>query len=88
MAIMDGYVWQLLMIFGVFTILQVIISILAIELDDEDLKLAWYSPFFVVGYKHLLDLIKMKAFFDVLTRQKMGWDKLERIGLYPKEATQ
>jgi cellulose synthase/poly-beta-1,6-N-acetylglucosamine synthase-like glycosyltransferase len=84
MAIMDGYVWQLLMIFGVFTILQVIISILAIELDDEDLKLAWYAPFFVLGYKHLLDFIKMKAFFDVLTKQKMGWDKLERIGLYPK----
>jgi cellulose synthase/poly-beta-1,6-N-acetylglucosamine synthase-like glycosyltransferase len=88
MAIMDGYILQLLMIFGVFTILQLIISILAIELDDEDLKLAWYAPFFVIGYKHLLDFIKMKAFIDVITRQKMGWDKLERIGLYPKEATQ
>ena len=86
-ALMDGYVLQLLMIFGVFAILQIIVSILAIELDDEDLKLAWYAPFFVIGYKHLLDAIKMKAFFDVLTKQKMGWDKLDRIGLYPKEAT-
>ena len=87
MAIIDGYAMAVLIIFGVFTILQFVISILAIELDDEDLKLALYSPFFVLGYKHILDFIKIKAAFDVFTKKRAGWDKLDRIGLYPKEAT-
>ena len=84
-AILAGETVPLLLIFGVFVLLQFVVSILAIELDDEDLKLALYAPFFVLGYKHLLDLVKIKATFDVLTKQKMGWDKLERIGLYQKE---
>lgn len=88
-AIVGGYGEQLLVIFVVFMLLQFVVSILAIDLDDEDLKLALYSPLFVLGYKHFLDLIKMKAAFDVFTGKKhMGWDKLDRIGLYPKEATQ
>jgi len=87
MAIMEGSFLPVLIIFGVFIILQFVVSILAIELDDEDWELALYSPFFVLGYKHLLDFIKIKALFDVITKQKMGWDKLDRIGLYPSENT-
>lgn len=86
-AIIAGEIIPLLMIFGVFVLLQVVVSILAIELDDEELKLALYSPFFVIGYKHILDVVKMKAVFDVLTKKKMGWDKLDRIGLYQKRAS-
>ena len=86
LAIIDGAILALLIIFGIFLLLQLVISILAIELDDEDLKLALYSPFFVLGYKHILDAVKIKAVIDVLTKQKMGWDKLDRIGLYQKQA--
>lgn len=85
LAILAGEIIPLLSIFGVFIVLQFVVSILAIELDDEDLKLALYSIFFVIGYKHILDVAKMKAVFDVLTKQKMGWDKLDRIGLYQKK---
>ena len=85
MAILHGDAIPLLVIFGVFIMLQFLMSVLAIEMDDEDLRLALYSPFNVLGYKHLMDIIKMKAFFDVLTKKKIGWDKLHRIGLYQKE---
>lgn len=86
-AILDGDGISLLFIFGVFTLLQFLISALAIELDDEDLKLALCSPLFVLGYKHFLDIIKLKALFDVLTKKKVGWDKLYRLGLYQKGLT-
>lgn len=85
LAILAGDVVPILMIFGAFTLLQFVVSLLAIQLDDEDLKLSLYSPFFVIGYKHFLDIVKMKAIFDVLTRRKMVWGKLQRIGLYRKE---
>jgi len=87
MSILAGDGLPLLAIFGVFMLLQFAVSVLAIQLDNEDIKLALYSPLFVLGYKHLLDLIKIKAFFDVLTKKKIGWDKLHRIGLYQKELT-
>ncbi len=87
LAIIAGDIIPLLIIFGVFVLLQIVVSLLAIELDEEDLKLALYSPFFVIGFKHILDAVKMKAVFDVLTKKKMGWDKLDRIGLYQKRAS-
>lgn len=87
MAILAGDIVSILLIFGVFVVLQFTTCIFAIEMDDEDLKLALYSPFFVLGYKHFLDIVKIRAAFDVFTKRKMGWDKLQRIGLYQKEAT-
>jgi biofilm PGA synthesis N-glycosyltransferase PgaC len=86
LAILAGEIIPLLLIFAVFVVLQSVVSVLAIELDNEDLRLAFYSIFFVLGYKHILDAVKLKAAFDVLTKQKMGWDKLERIGLFQKRS--
>jgi hypothetical protein len=53
---------------------------LAIQLDDEDMKLAGYSPFFVVGYRHLGDIFTLKSMFDVITRRKVTWTRAKRIG--------
>jgi hypothetical protein len=87
LAILAGDIVPILLIFGAFALLQFVVSLLAIQLDDEDLKLSLYSPFFVIGYKHFLDIVKIKAALDVLTKRKVGWDKLQRIGLYQKEIT-
>jgi hypothetical protein len=46
--------------------LQVLQSILAILIAEDDMKLAIYSPFFVIGYKQLLDLIMIKALIDII----------------------
>ena len=33
-----------------------------------------------MGYKHLLDIMKLKSAIDVLIRKKVGWDKFDRTG--------
>lgn len=87
LAILAGDIVPILLIFGAFVLLQFVVSLLAIQLDEEDLRLSMYTPFFVIGYKHFLDIVKIKAAFDVLTKRRVGWDKLQRIGLYQKEIT-
>jgi len=56
----------LLLAFSFFLTLQVLQSILAILIAEDDMKLAIYSPFFVIGYKQLLDLIMIKALIDII----------------------
>jgi len=70
----------LLYTFAFFLTLQFLLSILAIQLDGEDIKSAFYSPFFVLGYKHLCDFIMIRSLFDVLFRKKLTWTRAKRIG--------
>jgi len=91
MAISGGNGMQVLYMFGLFVLLQFLLSILAIQLDDEDMKLAIYSPLFVVGYKHMCDLICLKSMVDVITKRKVTWTSAKRIGFEvesPKGVTQ
>jgi hypothetical protein len=79
-------IWLLYM-FLFFLSLQFLLSILAIQLDEEDMKLALYSPFFVFGYKHFCDFIMLKSLFDILLRRKVGWTRARRIGIEPPKPT-
>jgi cellulose synthase/poly-beta-1,6-N-acetylglucosamine synthase-like glycosyltransferase len=63
-----------------FGLLQFMLSLLAVQLDDEDWKLALYSPLFILGYKHLCDFIMMKSLIDVLFRRRLKWTSANRIG--------
>ena len=63
-----------------FMTLQTLLSLLAIEIDGEDLRLLAYAPFFVIGYKHLIDAFIIKALFDILLKRKVGWTRAERVG--------
>jgi hypothetical protein len=49
-------------------------------MDEEDIRLVAYAPFFVIGYKHLIDVFTIKALFDVLFKRRVGWTRAERIG--------
>lgn len=80
LAILAGNGMQVLYMFGLFVLLQFLLSILAIQLDDEDMKLAIYSPLFVVGYKHLRDVFCLKSMVDVTTKRKVTWTRAKRIG--------
>ena len=75
---------ELLYPFGLFISLQFLLSALAIQLDNEDMKLLLYSPFFVIGYKHLIDWIMIRSLFDILLKRKVTWTRVERIGTYPR----
>lgn len=85
LAIFSGMGMWLLYMFLFFLALQFLLTILAIQLDEEDMKLALYSPLFVVGYKHLCDFLMIKSLFDVLLRRQMKWERVKRIGNEPQK---
>jgi len=64
--LMDGEWLTLLLAFGLFTTLQILVSILAVLVADDDLKLALYSPLFIIGYKQFLDFTMIKALADII----------------------
>ena len=79
-ACLTGAALEFLQMLGLFVSLEVLFSILAIQLDNEDLKLALYAPFFMIGYRQLRDLIRFKSLIDVVFRRKLTWTKVQRMG--------
>jgi len=79
-VIIDGNGLMLLPTFLYFSMLQFLLSLLAIDLDGEDKKLALYSPFFIFSYKQLCDFTMIKGFIDVLFRKKLKWTSVGRTG--------
>ncbi len=79
-AIMQGEIFYVLEMSIFFILLQTLESLLAIDIDKEDRKLALYSPALIYGYKHLLDLIKIKALLDIIFKRKVAWTSVERVG--------
>lgn len=47
------------------------LSLLAIEIDDENRWLMLYASFSVIGYNQFLDLILFKSLYDVLGNREM-----------------
>ncbi|RLE83425.1 MAG: glycosyl transferase, partial [Thermoprotei archaeon] len=79
-AIIAGEGALIALIFSIFTTMQFLLSLLALEIDEEDLKLMLYSPFFVIGYKNLIDFFKIKSMLDIVLRRRVKWMRAERIG--------
>jgi len=79
-ACLTGAVLETLQMLALFISLEFIFSVLAIQLDDEDLRLALYSPFFVVGYRHLRDIIKFRSLINVALKRKVAWTRAKRMG--------
>jgi cellulose synthase/poly-beta-1,6-N-acetylglucosamine synthase-like glycosyltransferase len=63
-----------------FCFLQFLLCILALHLDDEDKKLALYTPFLLIGYKQMCDFIIIKSLFDVIFRRNLKWTSSQRFG--------
>jgi cellulose synthase/poly-beta-1,6-N-acetylglucosamine synthase-like glycosyltransferase len=84
-VIIGGHGMMLLTTSCFFFILQLMLSALAISLDDEDQKLTPYAVFFVFGYKQLCDFIMIKSFIDVIFRRKLKWTSVRRIGAQARE---
>lgn len=84
-ALIKGYYFYLISILLLFIVIQTLLSLFAIIIDEEDPRLAVYSPFFVVGYRHLIDFITIKALFDVLFRKNITWTRVTRTGEIPKK---
>ena len=76
----DGLVVVPAIIF--FCMLQMLLSLFAIQLDGEDKKLVIYSVVCFVFFKPFCDLLMVKSLFDVLTHRKtkLKWTSAKRVG--------
>ncbi|MFB6196194.1 MAG: glycosyltransferase family 2 protein [Haloplanus sp.] len=75
-----GSVVRVASLFVFFTLLQTLVSVLALRIGDNDSKLAVYAPLFVLGYRQFLDAVMLKSLKDVVTRQDLGWTSPDRTG--------
>jgi cellulose synthase/poly-beta-1,6-N-acetylglucosamine synthase-like glycosyltransferase len=79
---LNGDGMSLLFFFALFSSLQIVLSGIAIVMEEEDdWKLLLYAPLFVIGYKQILDVIALKSIFDVLIVGKnLRWTSAKRVG--------
>jgi cellulose synthase/poly-beta-1,6-N-acetylglucosamine synthase-like glycosyltransferase len=77
-ALTGGFLWILLSYF-IYTLLETLTSLLGLILDREDWRLIAYSPLFVLGYRQLLDLVRLYALAQNLLG-KMKWYRASRYG--------
>jgi hypothetical protein len=86
LALLTGYAFQVLLVMAVFMLIQTTYSFLAVQMDNEYLKLIALFPLFVVGFKEVRNFIKIKSLFDILSRREMKWGTLQRVGSADKTA--
>jgi cellulose synthase/poly-beta-1,6-N-acetylglucosamine synthase-like glycosyltransferase len=80
LIIASGQGLLLLPTFLFFCLLQFMLCLLALQLDNEDWKLALYAPLFIFGYKQFCDFIMVKSLIDVFFRRKLKWTSARRVG--------
>lgn len=69
LAIIEGMWMFILFAFLLFTSLQFVLSAIALLIDEEDdWKVVLFSPFMVIGYKHLVDVLIIKGILDVMVK--------------------
>lgn len=74
---------KLLVVFAVFVALQTLLSSLALRMEGEDPRLAFYAPLFVVGYRQFCDLVTLRSIVDVLFDRDLEWTSPDRIAESP-----
>jgi poly-beta-1,6 N-acetyl-D-glucosamine synthase len=79
--IINGDWFFVLQMFGLFIILQTLMSSLAVRIDREDPRLILFSPFLVLGYKQIVDVLLIKGTLETLFKAKTKWTSAKRIGV-------
>jgi poly-beta-1,6 N-acetyl-D-glucosamine synthase len=67
--------------FGLFILLQTLMSALAVRIDREDPRLILFSPFLVIGYKQMVDVLLIFGCLQEVFRTKAKWTSAKRIGV-------
>ncbi|MAE95108.1 MAG: hypothetical protein CL910_10645 [Deltaproteobacteria bacterium] len=62
------------------TILDVAAALFCVAIEEEDLKLAFYSIYYRVFFILVIDVCKVMATIEELMGREMNWGKLERKG--------
>jgi cellulose synthase/poly-beta-1,6-N-acetylglucosamine synthase-like glycosyltransferase len=80
-VVATGGLYYIINLILAFVILQSFLSLLALDIEDEDVRLVKYAPYAVYGYKHLLDAFMVKAVIDIVfLRRKVRWTRAQKIG--------
>lgn len=69
----------ILIAYVIFVSLETMTSILGVMLDHADWRLVLLSPLYVVGYRQLLDFIRVRAYIEAW-RGRLGWERAQRFG--------
>lgn len=77
-SLVQGAYGQVAGMFAFFAALQAVLSVLAIEIDEDDLWLSRYAPLSILGYKQFLDGVLIKSLLDVLAREDLKWTRAVR----------
>lgn len=77
LSVLSGLILEMLGIFLFFNIMMFLTALLAVQIEEEGDHLLVYSPFLMIGYKHLLDIMKLKALIDVMLG-KTEWTSPKR----------
>jgi hypothetical protein len=79
--VMIGDWFFVLEMYGLFMVLQTLMSALAVRIDREDPKLILFSPFLVLGYKQFVDILLVKGTLETVFKTKTKWTSAKRIGV-------
>lgn len=77
--LLSGALLQVLLLFVFFTSIIFLIAALGVYIEGEDWRLLWYTPLFLVGYKHFQDALLLKSLFDVVFDRDLSWTRASRI---------
>lgn len=81
LEIINGDWFFVLQMFLLIIILQTLMCALAVRIDNEDPKLILFSPFLVLGYKQLIDILLIKGILETVFKTKTKWTRAKRIGV-------
>jgi len=57
-------------------------SIISIFIDNEDPRLVLYTPAYVLLYRYLSDIVRLRSLYHIY-RGKLGWSRPDRYGALP-----
>jgi len=63
---------------------ELVCSIISIFIDNEDPRLVLYTPAYVLLYRYLSDIVRMRSLYNIY-RGKLGWTRPERYGALPQK---
>lgn len=79
-GLLTGSVGRLLVTWGGYLVVQVLLGAYALRLDGESLKPLWSLPLQQFVYRQLMYLVVIQSVISALTGAHLPWHKLERTG--------
>ncbi|MFB6078331.1 MAG: glycosyltransferase [Halarchaeum sp.] len=84
LAVALGPYRRVAMLVAFFAAVMALVAALAVALEREDLRLMAYFPFFVVGYRQLLDYTVVRGLVALLRRTPGEWGHVRRDPTDPR----